>query len=309
MDNHTLYRKRIRPWELFLEAAIYGASSLSVFLILGIAAFVFSRGFRVLSLRFFTSATSLFRGTVGIAGNLINTVYIIGLALGVGVPAGVGAAVYLCEYAPPGRLTELAGFAVETLAGIPSVIFGLFGMTFFGRTLGLGYSLLNGSLTLALMILPLIVKNAQEALRAVPKGYRDGALGMGAAKWHMIRTILLPSAMPGIWTGIILAAGRVAGESAALLFTAGSARALPAVKDTLGETAAGLWGKVFESGGTLAVELYLQALNGEYELAFGIACVLLILFLCFNLAVKIWIWIRDSVRYAGRQNIREKTES
>lgn len=286
-DMESLYHKRKRPGELFLLAAIYGASSLSVFLLVGIVGYVFSKGFRILSLRFLTSATSLYRGTVGVAGNLLNTLYITGITLFVAVPAGIGAAVYLNEYAGPGRLTDLVAFAIETLAGIPSVIFGLFGMTFFGRTLGLGYSLLNGSLTLSLMVLPLIVKNTQEALRAVPDGYRAGALGMGAARWHMIRTILLPSAMPGIWTGVILAVGRIAGESAALLFTAGSARMLPGMNGGFWENVPALWGKVFASGGTLAVELYLQVQNGEYGLAFGIGCVLIIVILCINMMIKV----------------------
>ena len=266
--------------------AVYGASSLSVFLLAGVIGYVFSKGFRVVSLRFFTSVTSSFRGTVGIAGNLVNTLYIVCITLLIAVPVGIGAAVYLDEYAAPGRLVRLTAFAVETLAGIPSVIFGLFGMTFFGGTLGLGYSLLNGSLTLAIMILPLIVKNTQDALRAVPAGYREAALGMGAGKWYMIRTVLLPSAMPGIWTGVVLAVGRITVESAALIFTAGSARMLPG-------TAGGGWdmisralGKTLESGGTLAVELYLQMLNGRYELAFGIACVLIFLLLGINILIK-----------------------
>lgn len=286
MDNATLYRKKKRRGELFLAAAIYGASSLSVFLLAGIVGYVFSKGFRILSLRFFASVTSPFRGTVGIAGNLLNTLYMVGVTLFVGAPIGIGAAVYLNEYARPGRLTDLIAFAIETLAGIPSVIFGLFGMAFFGETLGLGYSLLNGALTLSLMILPLIVKNTQEALRAVPDGYRWGALGMGAPKWHMVWTILLPSAMPGIWTGVILAAGRIVGESAALLFTAGSARALPGMTGDFRERILGLWGKAFESGGTLAVELYLQVQNGEYEIAFGIGCVLILVVFCMNMAIK-----------------------
>lgn len=288
MDKVTesIYHKKKRPGEIFLSAVIYGASSLSVFLLAGIVGYVFSKGFRSLSLRFFTSVTSLYRGTVGVAGNLLNTLYLIGLTLFIAVPVGIGAAVYLNEYARPGRPTELVTFAIETLAGIPSVIFGLFGMTFFGRTLGLGYSLLNGSLTLSLMILPLIVKNTREALYAVPDSYREGALGMGAGKWHMIRTILLPSAMPGIWTGVILAVGRIAGESAALLFTAGSARMLPGMKGGFWENVPELWGKVFASGGTLAVELYLQVQNGEYGLAFGIGCVLIIVIFCINMIIK-----------------------
>ena len=178
----TLFRRRRKPGELFLLAAMYGAAYFSMFLLLGIIGYVFSRGFRILSLRFLTSVTSVWRGTVGIGGSLVNTLYIVGLSLAAAVPVGVGAAIYLNEYAKPGILVRLIEFATETLAGIPSVIFGLFGMVFFVGVLGMGYSLLSGSLTLALMVLPLIVRNTQRALRTLPEGYRNGALGLGAPK-------------------------------------------------------------------------------------------------------------------------------
>lgn len=267
------------PPDAFLLAVIYGAAGLSVFLLLGMAGYVFSRGFRSLSLRFFMTVTSELKGTTGIAGNLLNTLYITVLTLALAVPLGVGGAVYLNEYAGRGRLVRLVEFATEVLAGIPSVIFGLFGMVFFGNALGLGYSLLNGALTLALMVLPLIVRNTQQALRAVPEGYRNGALGMGVPKWYMIRTILLPAAGPGIRTGILLAVGRIVGESAALMFTAGSARLLPGWK--------GLFKKPLEPGGTLALELYLQMENGDYGAAFGIGCVLLVFALLLNFLLRL----------------------
>lgn len=278
--------KRRRFREVFLLAVIYGAAGAAVFLLLAIVGCVFFYGFRVLNLSFFTTVTSRLKGTTGIAGNLVNTLYIVAVTLILVIPLGVGAAVYLNEYARPGKLVKLIAFATETLSGIPSVVFGLFGMFFFGHTLGLGYSLLNGALTLAFMVLPLIVRNTQEALRAVPEGYRSGALGLGATKWYMIRTILLPSAMPGILTGVILAAGRIVGESAALLFTAGSARGLPKLTGALAEDLGGLVRKVFAPGGSLAVELYLQMQNGEYEIAFGIGCVLMLLVLSIDLLLK-----------------------
>lgn len=283
----TLFRRRRKPGELFLLAAMYGAAYFSMFLLLGIIGYVFSRGFPILSLRFLTSVTSVWRGTVGIGGSLVNTLYIVGLSLAAAVPVGVGAAIYLNEYAKPGILVRLIEFATETLAGIPSVIFGLFGMVFFVGVLGMGYSLLSGSLTLALMVLPLIVRNTQRALRTVPEGYRNGALGLGAPKWHLIRTILLPSAMPGILSGLILTVGRIVGESAALLFTAGSARLLPRLGGGFFRNLSVLAGKISESGGTLAVELYLQMQNGEFEAAFGIGCVLILLALVLNLLVKL----------------------
>lgn len=278
--------KRRRFREEFLLAVIYGAAGVSVFLLLAIVGCVFFYGFRVLNLSFFTTVTSRLKGTAGIAGNLVNTLYIVAVTLILVIPLGVGTAIYLNEYARPGRLVRLIEFATETLSGIPSVVFGLFGMFFFGHALGLGYSLLSGALTLAFMVLPLIVKNTQEALRAVPEGYRSGALGLGATKWYMIRTILLPSAMPGILTGVILSAGRIVGESAALLFTAGSARRLPKLTGALAEDLDRLVHKVFDPGGSLAVELYLQMQNGEYGIAFGIGCVLMLLVLSINLLLK-----------------------
>lgn len=259
---------------------IYLAAFYAVLLLAGIILYVFAKGVPVLGLPFFTTVTSVVKGTVGIAGNLVNTVYIVVLTLVVAVPAGVGAAVWLNEYAAPGRWVRFIEFATETLAGIPSIVFGLFGMVFFGTTLGMGYSILTGALTLALMILPLITRNTQEALRTVPESYRSGAIGMGATKWHMIRTILLPSAMPGIVKGILLAVGRIVGESAALLFTAGSGYFLP-------DSGGGFIHKIMESGGTLTIQMYLSMARAEYDVAFGIAAVLLCLVLLFNLLLKI----------------------
>ena len=198
----------------------------------------------------------------------------------IATPIGVGSAVYLNEYAKPGRLVTIIEFATETLSGIPSIIFGLFGMMFFGQTMGLGYSLLTGSLTLILMVLPLITRNTQEALKTVPDSYRNGAIGLGAGKWHTIRTILLPSAMPGIITGVILAVGRIVGESAALLFTAGSGKALI-------NGLSNLFPKMFQSGGSMTVQLYLSATSeGDFDTAFGIAVTLLVIVFLINLGTK-----------------------
>ena len=203
------------------------------------------------------------------------------LALLLAVPLGLFTAVYLNEYAKPGKLVSTIEFATETLAGIPSIIFGLFGMMFFGQTIGFGYSILTGSLTLTLMVLPLITRNTQEALKTVPDSYRHGAVGLGAGKWHTIRTILLPSAMPGIITGVILAIGRIVGESAALLFTAGSAGMLPKV-------ASGYFSKIMQSGGTLTIKLYLAATSeGKFDQAFGIAVVLLVIVFLINILTKV----------------------
>ncbi len=286
MSETTLYQKKMRPLEALMLGAIYGAASVSVFLLLGIVGYVFFQGFRTVSWTFLTTVTNSLKKTIGIAGNIVNTLYIAVLTLLIAAPVGVGAAIYLNEYAKPGKLVRLIEFTTEILSGIPSVIFGLFGMTFFGRALGLDYSLLTGAFTLTLMVLPLIVRNTQEALRTVPDSYRSGALGMGASKWHMVRTILLPSAMPGILTGVILAVGRIVGESAALLFTAGSSRSLPRLGDDILNNVQKLANKVLDPGGTLTIELYLQMQNGRYETAFGVGCVLIVIVLCLNLLMK-----------------------
>ncbi len=263
-----------------LYGLIYLCAALSVIILVGIIGYVFYKGARRVTPEFLTSVTSALKGTVGIAGNVVNTLYIIVITMVVATPIGVGSAIYLNEYAKPGRLVTVIEYATETLAGIPSIIFGLFGMMFFGQTLGLGYSIFTGSLTLILMVLPLITRNTQEALKTVPDSYRVGAIGLGSGKWHMIRTILLPSALPGIITGVILAIGRIVGESAALLFTAGSAKALP-------KLISGYWDKIFQSGGTLTIQLYLSATSeGDFDVAFGIAVVLLVLVFLINLGTK-----------------------
>lgn len=262
----------------FLYGCIYLSATIAVSVLLMIICYVTVRGIGSVSLEFLTTVTSARKGTVGIAGNIVNTLYIIMITLVIATPIGVGSAIYLNEYAKPGKIVRIIEFTTETLSGIPSIIFGLFGSVFFGTTLKLGYSLLTGALTLSLMILPLITRNTQEALRTVPDSYRSGALGMGATKWHMIRTILLPSAMPGIITGVILAIGRIVGESAALLFTAGSGYLLP--------KAGGWLSKILQPGGTLTIQLYLSSSKAEYNVAFGIAFVLLVIVLCINFLTK-----------------------
>lgn len=262
----------------FLYGCIYLSAAIAVSVLLMIICYVTVRGIGSVSLEFLTTVTSARKGTVGIAGNIVNTLYIIVITLVIATPIGVGSAIYLNEYAKPGKIVRIIEFTTETLSGIPSIIFGLFGSVFFGTTLKLGYSLLTGALTLSLMILPLITRNTQEALRTVPDSYWSGALGMGATKWHMIRTILLPSAMPGIITGVILAIGRIVGESAALLFTAGSGYLLP--------KAGGWLSKILQPGGTLTIQLYLSSSKAEYNVAFGIAFVLLVIVLCINFLTK-----------------------
>ena len=278
--NSSIYDKKIRPSDYVLKGLIYLAAAFSIALLVAIMGYVFVRGIPQITWQFLTTAPSTIKGTFGIAGNILNTLYIIVITLLIATPLGVGSAIYLNEYAKPGRLVRLIEFTTKTLSGIPSIIFGLFGMVFFGQSLRLGYSILTGAFTLTLMILPLITRNTQEALKTVPLSYRSGALGIGATKWYMIRTILLPSAMPGIITGIILAIGRIVGESAALLFTAGSSYLLP-------RTASGYLTKILESGGTMTIQLYLSMSKAQYDAAFGIAAVLLVIVLIINFLTKV----------------------
>lgn len=277
-DNRmkSIYQKRTRIGDNILKALIYLAAGVAIALLVGIMGYVFVRGLPQVSWQLLSTVQSSLKGNFGILGNIINTIYIIVITLIIAAPIGIGSAIYLNEYAKPGKLVRTIEFTTEILSGIPSIIFGLFGMVFFGMTLKLGYSVLTGSFTLTLMVLPLITRNTQEALKTVPDSYRSGALGIGATKWYMIRTILLPSAAPGILTGVILSIGRIVGESAALLFTAGSGFQLPK----------NLFGKLFESSGTLTIQLYLSMQKAKYDQAFGIAVVLLIIVLVINLLTR-----------------------
>ena len=272
----SIYQKRTRIGDNILKVLIYLAAGVAIALLVGIMGYVFVRGLPQVSWQLLSTVQSSLKGTFGILGNIINTIYIIVITLIIAAPIGIGSAIYLNEYAKPGKLVRTIEFTTEILSGIPSIIFGLFGMVFFGMTLKLGYSVLTGSFTLTLMVLPLITRNTQEALKTVPDSYRSGALGIGATKWYMIRTILLPSAAPGILTGVILSIGRIVGESAALLFTAVSGFQLPK----------NLFGKLFESSGTLTIQLYLSMQKAKYDQAFGIAVVLLIIVLVINLLTR-----------------------
>ena len=277
MNNNNRSRK-IKDYLMY--ALIYICAGFSVILLVGIILYVFAKGIKTVDWSFLTSVTSVLKGTKGIAGNIVNTLIIILITMVIATPIGIGSAIYLNEYAKPGKLVSIIEYATYTLAGIPSIIFGLFGMMFFVEKLKLGYSLLAGSFTLILMILPLITRNTQEALKTVPASYRSGAIGLGSGKWHMIRTILIPSAMPGIITGVILAIGRIVGESAALLLTAGSAKLLP-------QTFEQLLKKPTQSGGTLTIQMYLSATSeGDFDTAFGIAVVLLVIVLLINIGTK-----------------------
>ncbi|MEA4964935.1 MAG: phosphate ABC transporter permease PstA [Oscillospiraceae bacterium] len=267
-------RRRVRG------AALRGAMVLAVgvtcALLLGILAYIFWRGLPNLSWQLLSTQSSYLRDTVGILPNILNTLYLVLVAMAIVLPLGVGAAVYLTEYAGSPRLVGAIEFAMETLSGIPSILFGLVGMLVFIQLLGLRQGILAGGLTLVMMILPTVVRTTQESLKTVPQAYREGALALGAGKFHMIRTVVLPSAVDGIATGCILAVGRIVGESAALLFTAGFGLVLSDFATALQSSSA-----------TLTVALYVYAgERGETDVAFAIAAVLLLMTLLLNLAAR-----------------------
>lgn len=277
MEN-SIYIKKHRTSDKVLYGLIQLSTILSVSLLVVILGYICMQGLPKLTLSYLTNVTSVLKGTEGILPNIINTLYMIVVTLIIACPIGIGGAIYLNEYATNKFFVKIISFTTEVLAGIPSIIYGLFGMLFFGELLGLGYSILTGALTLAIMILPIIARNTQVALEAVPRSYREAALGMGATKWYMIRTVLLPSSLLGILTGVILAIGRIVAESATLLFTAGSMAFLPT----------NLFGHLFSSGGTLTIQLYLEMAKAHYDQAFVIAFILVIIVLALNLLAK-WL--------------------
>lgn len=277
MNNLSIFDKKNRVSDKVLNFFIQTSSALSVLILVVCIGYILYRGIPHFDFSYLVNTTSILKGTVGILPNIINTLYIIVVTLLVACPIGIGGAIYLNEYAKNKKFVSVISFTTEVLAGIPSIIYGLFGMLFFGELLKLKFSILTGSFTLAIMILPIICRNTQVALEGVPKSYREAALGIGATKWYMIRTVLLPSAMPGILTGIILGMGRIVAESAALLFTAGSVSVLPT----------NVFSHLFSSGATLTIQLYLEMAKANYETAFVIALVLIVIVLALNFLAKL----------------------
>ncbi len=266
--NAYIWTMRILMW---LAAGITAA--LTLFLL----GYVLVKGVPNISWELLSTKPSYLRGTVGILPDILNTLYIILTTLLFVLPLGVGAAIYLTEYATNKRLVGMIEYAAETLSGIPSIIYGLFGSLFFCQFMDLDKSLLAGALTLVIMNLPTIMRTTQESLKTVPQSYREGAFGLGAGKWRVIRTVVLPNCVEGVITGCILSVGRIVGESAALLFTAGFAHALN-----------GFFEGLFSSGATLTVALYVYATeDGNFEVAFAIAAILMILTLLINLSAML----------------------
>ena len=262
-----------------LNGLMYISAGMIWLILLGTIGYILFRGLPRISLELLSSKPSLIRETVGILPNILNTVYIILITLVMVLPIGVGAAIYLNEYAKNKKVVRMIELATETLSGIPSIIYGLVGMLIFVQFLSLGTSLLAGSLTLVIMTLPTVIRTTQESLKTVPNGCREGSLALGAGKWHMIRTVVLPSAIDGIVTGCILSIGRIVGESAALLFTAGMANEGLGLADAV---------KPGNAGSSLTVALYMYAKErGEFEIAFAIAAILLVLTFAINISAKL----------------------
>lgn len=261
-----------RKWFVRMaRCGMYLAASLTGLLTLFVVVYVLVQGIPNISWRFLTSKPSYLSGNIGILPDILNTVYIVIATLVIVLPLGVGAAVYLTEYASSKKLVAVIEYAAEALSGIPSIIYGLVGMLMFSNTIGT--SLMAGALTLVIMNLPTILRNTQESLKTVPQSYREGAFGLGAGKWRVVRTVVLPGCVDGVITGCILSVGRILGESAALLFTAGFAHALNGFAKGLGS-----------AGATLTVALYVYAKEqGEFGVAFGIAAILLALSFGINL--------------------------
>lgn len=270
------YPLRRKIYGGIMQALMYFSVFVTCALVLAIIGYVLIKGLPNITWKLLSTKPSYLSNSIGILPDILNTIYIIIACLVVVLPLGVGAAIYLTEYAENKKLVGVIEYAAETLSGIPSVIYGLVGMLFFCQFLGFQTSLLVGALTLVIMNLPTVMRTTQESLKAVPQSYREGAFGLGAGKWRVIYTVVLPSCVDGIVTGCILSMGRILGESAALLFTAGFAHALNGFFDGL-----------TSAGATLTVALYVYAKEqGEFDVAFAIAAILMVLTLLINLTAQ-----------------------
>ena len=272
MKGKIISSRRLFLWTV--RGGMYLATVLTGLLTLFLVAYVLIQGIPNLSWEFVSTKPSYLSGNIGILPDILNTLYIVIITLVMVIPLGVGAAVYLTEYATNKKLVAAIEYAAEALSGIPSIIYGLVGMLMFSNTIGT--SLIAGGLTLVIMNLPTILRNTQESLKTVPQSYREGAFGLGAGKWRVVRTVVLPGCIARVITGCILSVGRILGESAALLFTAGFAHALN-----------GFVKGVSSAGATLTVALYVYAKEqGEFQVAFGIAAILLVLAFAINLSAS-----------------------
>ena len=270
--EHSSFSTRRRLRIGLLRALMGVATALTAALVLFLIVYVLTKGLANITWELLSTKPSYLRNRIGILPDILNTLYVIVATLAIVLPLGVGAAIYLTEYASNKKLVAVIEYAAETLSGIPSIIYGLVGMLCFCQFFGLQTSLLAGSLTLVIVNLPTIMCTVQESLKTVPQSYREGAFGLGAGKWRVIRTVVLPGCVDGVITGCILSIGRILGESAALLFTAGFAHALN-----------GFFEGLKSAGSTLTVALYMYAkVQGEFDVAFAIAAILMLLTILIN---------------------------
>ena len=275
--EHSSFSTRRRLRIGLLRALMGVATALTAALVLFLIVYVLTKGLANITWELLSTKPSYLRNRIGILPDILNTLYVIVATLAIVLPLGVGAAIYLTEYASNKKLVAVIEYAAETLSGIPSIIYGLVGMLCFCQFFGLQTSLLAGSLTLVIVNLPTIMRTVQESLKTVPQSYREGAFGLGAGKWRVIRTVVLPGCVDGVITGCILSIGRILGESAALLFTAGFAHALN-----------GFFEGLKSAGSTLTVALYMYAkVQGKFDVAFAIAAILMILTILINTAATL----------------------
>ena len=273
---------RRKIYNVGMRTLIYIAAAIVVALLVFLLGYILYRGLPNLTWEFLTSEESVVKDVQGIGPAILNTLYVIIATLVVVLPLGVGSAIYLTEYATNRKLVAAIEFATETLAGIPSIIYALVGVLVFAESLALGKTLIAGAFTLVIMTLPTVIRTTQESLKTVPVSYREGSLGLGSGKWHMIRTVVLPSSIDGIVTGCILAIGRIVGESAVLLYTVGMSMSMQNFFRN------GLESFFSASGSTLSVALYVYAkVRADFDLAFSVAVVLIVITLVINLAANL----------------------
>ena len=290
MNEHGSITQGLSPrrkaYDITMRTLLYVSAAIICALLVFLIGYILYRGIPSLSWQFLTSEESVIKDIEGILPAILNTVYVIIATLIFILPLGVGSAIYLTEYATNKRLVAVIEFATETLSGMPSIIFALVGMMVFCQAFGLGTSLIAGALSLVMMTLPTIIRTTQESLKTVPQSYREGSLALGSGKWHMIRTVVLPSSIDGIVTGCILAVGRIVGESAILMFTAGMGMRMAQFGgDSIGEFFSNFFGA---AGSTLTVALYNYAKErADFSSAFAVAVVLLVIALVINVAAKL----------------------
>ncbi len=278
-ENTINLGRKFRPYTYLVNIATNIATVLTLSILIGIIGFVLFKGMPYVNWKFISTSPSYLNDTYGIFPIIINTIYMIVLTLLFALPVGIGGALYLSEYSGQGRIVKIIRSTIEILAGIPSIVYGLFGMILFVTYLNLGYSLLSGALTLAIMVLPTLTRTTEESLKSVEKSYREGAMSYGVSKFYLIKTILIPCAMPGILAGTILSIGRIVGESAALLFTASIAFDMPI----------NVLSHIMESGATLTVQLYLYATEGNAPqgIPYALASILMIIVFFLNLTATL----------------------